>query len=117
MHWFKRSLLILLLAFISYLVYYCWNAFPIVSGYSAKMACSCIYLGDRSLESVQKEELGNFPLKLASITLENDSTVTATVAGMARQRAVYRAGLGCTLVNEISKEELKNQALVLARAP
>jgi CubicO group peptidase (beta-lactamase class C family) len=117
MHWFKRSLLILLLAFISYLVYYCWNAFPIVSGYSAKMACSCIYLGDRSLESVQKEELGNFPLKLASITVENDSTVTATVAGMARQRAVYRAGLGCTLVNEISKEELKNQALVLARAP
>ena len=34
----KRILLVLLALLIGYGVYYCWFAFPIISGYSAKNA-------------------------------------------------------------------------------
>ena len=113
----KRIAAVLLIITLSYLVYYCWNAFPILTGYSAKMACSCMYLGDRTLKSVEEQELGNFPLKLASVKVLPDSSVVATVAGMAKQIAVYRPGLGCTLVNEITKEALKKQVWQLPAVP
>jgi CubicO group peptidase (beta-lactamase class C family) len=113
----KRIAAVLLVITLSYLVYYCWDAFPILTGYSAKMACSCMFLGDRTLKSVEEQELGNYPLKLASVEVLPDSSVVATVAGMAKQIAVYRPGLGCTLVNEITKEALKKQVWQLPAVP
>lgn len=113
----KQSVLIVLCLGCIYLVIYLWNAFPIITGYSAKMACSCIYLGDRSLESVKNEELGSFPLRLATVRVNADSSVTAKVGGMASQTAVFRPGLGCTLVNEISKDSLRAQQFQLATIP
>ncbi len=114
---FKKVLLFVFTVIVAYLIYYCWNAFPVLTGYSAKMACSCIFVGDRTLASVETEELGNFPLKLASIQLRDDSTVEASVAGMARQTALYRPGLGCTLVNELSLKEIRNQKWVIPNRP
>lgn len=113
----KRIAAVLLLITFSYLVYYCWNAFPILTGYSAKMACSCMFLGDRTLKSVEEQELGSYPLKLASVKVLPDSSVVATVAGMAKQIAVYRPGLGCTLVNEITNEALKKQVWQMPSVP
>lgn len=113
----KRVFAAILLLTLGYLVYYCWKAFPVLTGYSAKMACSCMYLGERTLQSVEEQELGRFPLKLASVEVLSDSSVVATVMGLAKQTAVFRPGLGCTLVNEISKEELKNQVWQLPELP
>jgi hypothetical protein len=117
MKWLKRIVLLVLLVAFTFLVKYLWNSFPIITGYSAKMACSCMYLGDRELKSVQEQELGKFPLQLANITVNPDSTVSATIAGMAKQTAVFRQGLGCTLVNELSLDEIKSQAWQLAELP
>jgi hypothetical protein len=60
----KRILLLLLLASVGYGTYYCWYAFPIISGYSAKNACSCAFVQSRSKENITKEELGSLPLSL-----------------------------------------------------
>jgi CubicO group peptidase (beta-lactamase class C family) len=117
MNRFKKIVAGLLLLILGYLVYYCWNAFPVLAGYSAKMACSCMYLGDRTLASVKEQELGKFPLKLAAVEVQSDSSIVASVLGMAKQTAVYRPGLGCTLVNELSKAALKKQAWHLAVTP
>lgn len=107
---FKKALLLLLFIAIGYGLYYCWFSFPIISGGNAKIACSCMFVQGRTQESIEKEELGDFPLSLGSIKIDTrDSSVTGTVMGMAKRKAIYRNGLGCTLVNDISETALRSQ--------
>jgi CubicO group peptidase (beta-lactamase class C family) len=106
----KRIFLFVLIIALAYGVYYCWFSFPIISGYSAKNACSCAFIQGRTKESINKEELGSFPLSLGSIEINyKDSSVTATVLGMAKRKAIYRSGLGCTLVNDLSEDAIRSQ--------
>ena len=114
----KRVLLLLLAAALIYGIYYCYTSFPIISGYGAKNLCSCVFVGGRTLSSVQNEELADFPLSLGKFTVDfKDSSVTGTVFGFAKQKAIYRKGLGCTLVNEISEEELRKQNFMRPEPP
>ena len=111
----RKKLVKLIVAFVvlvavGYGINYCWYSFPIISGYSAKMACSCAFIQGRSKESITGEELGSFPLALGSIEINyKDSSVTGSVLGMAKRKAIYRKGLGCTLVNNLSEAEVKSQ--------
>jgi CubicO group peptidase (beta-lactamase class C family) len=106
----KRIFLFILIIALAYGIYYCWFSFPIISGYSAKNACSCAFIQGRTKESINKEELGSFPLSLGSIEVNyKDSSVTATVLGMAKRKAIYRSGLGCTLVNDLSENVIRSQ--------
>jgi CubicO group peptidase (beta-lactamase class C family) len=112
----KRILLLLLLIAISYGIYYASQALPILSGYGAKNVCSCVMVGGRDLKSVIENELGSSPLKYGTFTVDfNDSSATGTVLGMARQKAIYRKGLGCTLIEEITEEDLRNQKIALPK--
>ncbi|MFT3979528.1 MAG: serine hydrolase [Ferruginibacter sp.] len=98
------------LAALVYAVRYAWLSFPIISGFTAKNMCSCVFVGGRSPASVAAEELGSFPLSLARYEVnEKDSSVTASVFGFAKKKAIYRHGFGCTLVNEISEADLRKQ--------
>ncbi|GAO43627.1 putative hydrolase [Flavihumibacter petaseus NBRC 106054] len=90
---------------------YLWVSLPIITGYSAKMACSCTFLSGRPLSAVEKEELGTGPLAWATLRLDSsDQSVTATVFGLAAKKAIYRKGLGCTLVNGIPESAIRAQA-------
>ena len=107
---FKRILQILGAVILITIVVFLWKAFPIVTGYGAKNLCSCVYLSDRTAQDVIDNELGAFPLSLGTFTLHpEDSSATSTVWGFARKKAIYRKGLGCTLVNEVEEEELRAQ--------
>lgn len=106
----KRVLLAILLLIVSYGIYYAWRAFPIVSGYGAKALCSCVFVGERQPSDVVANELGDFPLSLGNFKLQlEDSSAIGTVWGMARQKAIYRKGLGCTLLADASEETVRNQ--------
>jgi CubicO group peptidase (beta-lactamase class C family) len=71
---------------------------PILTGYGGKAMCSCIYVGNRDVESVLGNELGSFPLNLGKYEWHaEDSTVTGSVFGLSKSVAFYRKGLGCTL--------------------
>ncbi len=106
----KRILLFLLLVVLGYGIYYCWFSFPIISGYSAKNACSCVFIQGRTKESINEEELGSFPLSLGNIKIDyKDSSVTGTVFGLAKRKAIYRTGLGCTLVNDLPESVVRSQ--------
>jgi CubicO group peptidase (beta-lactamase class C family) len=110
------SLLVILGGALSYGVYYASQAFPILTGYGAKNLCSCVYLSNRSAADVINNELSAFPLYLGSFEIHpEDSSATASVFGFAGHKAIYRKGLGCTLINEISEEEIRNQKFNLAR--
>ncbi len=114
----KRITLLLLLLLIGYLIYFLWGAFPVISGYSAKMTCSCVFAAGRDLNSVKAEELGRFPLNLARISVnKEDSSVDASVLGFAIQKAAYRQGLGCTLITGISEKEWRSKIFHLTPSP
>lgn len=86
------------------------EALPIISGYGCKILCSGVFVAGRTPESVIKDDLGSFPLNLGTYTVDRaDSSVTGSVLGMATRVALYRSGLGATLVNGMTEETLKEQ--------
>jgi len=91
------------------------KALPIISGYAAKTICSGVFVAGRNEEEVIKKELTAFPLSLASCKVDlQEKSVTATVWRLAKKKAVYREGLGATLINGISEAELREQKFKIA---
>ena len=106
----KGLLMLTLFAVLLFVIRYAWVSFPIMSGFTAKNMCSCVFIGGRADSSVAAEELSDFPLSLAAYEIDSaNKSVTSTVLGMAKKKAIYRPGFGCTLVNEITEEAIRNQ--------
>ena len=90
-------------------IYFIVNFGPIISGFGAKAICSCVYLGDRTTQSVIENELAAFPLTLGTFELnEEGKSASGSVFGFAKAKAIYREGLGCTLVRGVSEDEIRN---------
>lgn len=87
---------------------------PVMAGMDAKIMCSCVFLTGRSPESVMEKELRVFPgLTSAKFDINTqDSTVSATILWK-KSKAIYRKGLGCTLLAERSEEEVRRQPMRL----
>lgn len=114
----QRTSLAIVLLVVGYAVYYGWQAFPIISGYGAKNICSCVMLAGRNPEDVIKNELGGFPLRLGRFEVNyQDSSATGTVFGLAKRKAVFRKGLGCSLVVEMDEDEFRAQKTNVLSAP
>lgn len=112
------SVLGLLLLMLIILLWYAWRAFPIISGYGAKNLASAVYIQHRIPREVIREDLGDFPLSLGSYKVnEKDSSVTGNVWGFARRKAIFRQGLGCTLINDLTEEEVRRQHFDLPSVP
>src|SRR5688572_7767165 len=89
---------------------------PVMAGMAAKMTCSCVFVMERSVESVREKELQVFPgMSRAGIEV-GDSSVTAQIL-WSKGKAIYRKGLGCTLLAERSEIEVRNQKPILPIAP
>ncbi|HOX82969.1 MAG TPA: serine hydrolase, partial [Chryseolinea sp.] len=88
---------------------------PVMAGMVSKTVCSCVFVAGRTVESVKEKELQVFPgLSSAGIEMNAvDSTVIATVL-WTKSKAIFRSGLGCTLLAERSEEEVRNQQFNLA---
>ncbi|MDP4262911.1 MAG: serine hydrolase [Bacteroidota bacterium] len=113
-----RIVLVLFLIVLAFGFRYAWRSFPIISGYGAKNLCSAIYLQHRNPKDVINEDLGGFPLSLGSFTVnEKDSSVTGSVWGFAGRKAIYRKGIGCTLVNDYKEEEIRAQHFMIPSLP
>ncbi len=114
----KRSLLIIALGIVSYAVYYLSQALPIVAGYGAKNLCSCVFVANRDPKQIIAQELGAALVNLGTYEAHyEDSSATGSVFGMSTRKAVYRKGMGCTLVSEITEDELRTQKINLAKKP
>ena len=96
----KKSLIFLfLLALISTLAFFFYlkPRLPIINGYAAKKACSCLHLADRPIDNIVKEDLAIFPLNFTKLKIGEDSkSVTASWFGESAT-AVLTPGLGCAL--------------------
>ncbi len=108
------SILVLFLCIISFLR----NTLPLINGYAAKTMCSGIFVCGRTLDDIQKKELGTFPFNLSSCSVNvQDSSVTASVAGLAQRKAIFRKGLGATLISHTTEAELKSQSFKIVEPP
>jgi hypothetical protein len=89
------------------------------SGFSAELLCGGVFVSGG--EDVKAKDLtgpGYELLRFFQETIDNDGKrVTASAYGFAPQTAVYRQGLGCTLIDGASEAELRKQAQGLAVKP
>ncbi len=114
----KKSLPIVLGLAVLFTIYYINQALPILSGYGAKNLCSCVYVGKRPTENVIENELASFPLSLGEFKIDpSDSSAYGSVFGLSVRKAIFRRGLGCTLISQIDEAELRNQKIRLAEKP
>lgn len=78
--------------------------FPIITGYAAKKACSCHFIAQRDLSSIEAFDLNKSPLKYASLEINpSDKSVNASILGLSQSTAKYVKGLGCHLVSNNQK--------------
>ena len=84
------------------------------SGYMAETLCAGLFVSGRDLDSVLSQDLsgpGLEPLRFFQSAIDRDpKRVSAAVYGLARQTAIYRDGLGCTLIEGADEETLRAQA-------
>ncbi len=114
----KRAILLVMGLGLAYGIFYAWRALPIISGYGAKNLCSCVMVAGRNPQQVIDQELGTTMLSLGSFAVNySDSSATGNVFGLAKRKAIYRKGVGCTLLAEITEEELRNQPIRIAQTP
>ncbi|MFO8058667.1 MAG: serine hydrolase [bacterium] len=81
------------------------------TGYSAKIMCSSVFVAGRAPGEVEKVDLlatRDYPISVSVDRQKEEAR--ASVFGLFQSRAVYRDGLGCTVVVDVSDEELAEQA-------
>lgn len=107
----KKIIVGVLVLVLLYGLNYAWRALPIISGYGAKNLCSCVFVSGREVNDVRENELKVNPL-LSVGTFEvnmTDNSTSGSVFGLVKKVAIYRKGLGCTLVSELTEEEVRSQ--------
>lgn len=112
-----RSLLLVLLVAIGYGTWFLYNALPIASGFGAKLLCSGTFVAGRNPDDVIKQDLSTWPFNLLTLSLDlKDSSATSTVWGMFKRKAIFRAGLGATIVSELTEMDMRAQHFVVDSA-
>jgi CubicO group peptidase (beta-lactamase class C family) len=113
----RVTLIVLTILFVVALSYVVITFPPVMAGMAAKTMCSCVYVTGRTPESVREKELQVFPgLSSMDIALSGDSTVSASFLWHT-SKAIYRKGLGCTLLAELPEEEVRQQKMNLPLPP
>jgi CubicO group peptidase (beta-lactamase class C family) len=79
----------------------------IATGYGAKCMASGVFVASRAPENVKENDLNYSLVKYTTSSINYiDKSVTTSIFGMAKQKAVYREGFGCCLVGEPTPSEL-----------
>ncbi|HEY9047155.1 MAG TPA: serine hydrolase [Ohtaekwangia sp.] len=106
----KYFALTLLLLIVVAIVYILATFPPIMTGMAAKTMCSCVFVTNREPASVVEQEFQVFP-GMPSLPYEvnrEDSSVSVTMFWKTG-KAIYRKGLGCTLLAEMDEEAVRAQ--------
>ncbi len=108
----KKILVFILVLVLAVATWFVWPRLPIITAFAAKGMCSSVFLANKTPERVQAEDLSFFPISLAKSKIDyEEKSVTSTVFGLAKRKAIYREGLGAVLVLDKSEEELKKDEI------
>ncbi|WP_033194629.1 serine hydrolase domain-containing protein [Ochrovirga pacifica] len=82
----------------------------LISGFAAKNMASCYFLAKQDPTLTENEDNSSFLISLAKTEIDElNKTVTASVFGMSKSKAVYRQGVGVALVSDDKKKLHNNQ--------
>jgi CubicO group peptidase (beta-lactamase class C family) len=96
-----RLLGILLLLIILYFGFTTYPKLDLISGFSAKSIASGHFLDNRSKELIEKTDNDIKLIDLATNTIDDAGKfATSNVYGLKERKAIYREGLGATLIND-----------------
>jgi len=110
--------LIILVLGVGYGAKYLLDRAPIFTGFSAKMVGSWVFMTDRTQQDVEANELHSFFLSLSkNIVYKTDKSVMGSFVGTAKQKAIYRDGLGCTLLADGDEAAVRKQKLIQKKLP
>jgi len=91
------------------------------AGYTAEMLCSGLFVSHRKEPDIFAGELSGPGYELLALffhTVEPDKKrVTASIPGFAYQTAIFRDGLGCTILNGRNEDELRAETVDLFPDP
>ena len=100
----KKIFKILGLAVLLFVVYFGYITYPkldLISGFSAKSMASGHFIDHRSQGIIEKNDNDIEMITLANNTIdESGKFSTASVFGLKERKAIYREGLGATLIND-----------------
>ena len=92
---------VLLLGIIGYFAYITYPKLDLISGFSAKSVASCHFIDNRELDYIQKNDNDINLINLATNEIDLVSkSAFASVYGLKKRQAIYREGLGATLIDD-----------------
>jgi CubicO group peptidase (beta-lactamase class C family) len=116
------------LSIVSYISFILWQVLNVGTAYQAKQFCSGVFISQRSPESIFDRDvlaeirglsaLEQSIVKSIEVNIDRPrQSTTASIFGLAKHQAIFRSGLGCTLVIDTSETELRSQAKLLNLTP
>jgi len=104
------AIIVILLLGFGILSKYLIDRSTIFTGFAAKNIASGIFVAGRTQQSIEELDINFFPVNLSTsiVDMEN-KTVTSDFFGFGEQIAIYRKGLGCTLISDYDIAEVKSQ--------
>jgi CubicO group peptidase (beta-lactamase class C family) len=100
----KKIFKLLGIALVAFMLYFGCTTYPkldLISGFSAKSVASGHFIDNRSLKTIQQGDNDIPKIDWAKNTInDSEKNVTATVYGLKERKAIYREGLGATLIND-----------------
>ncbi|MBP4137388.1 serine hydrolase domain-containing protein [Flavobacterium geliluteum] len=100
----KKILKLVAIVLVLVFLYFGFTTYPkldLISGFSAKSIASGHFMDNRSKELIEKTDNDIPLLNLASNTInEAGRFATSSVYGLKERKAIYREGLGATLIND-----------------
>lgn len=116
------------LGIVGYISFTLWQVLSIGTAYQAKQFCSGVFVSQRTPESIFNRDvlaeiaglstLEQSIVKSIQVNIDRpQQSVTASILGLAKHQAIFRPGLGCTLVIDRSVQELRSQAQQLNLTP
>ena len=112
--WGIATISVLALGYSSYLL---WQVARVTVGYKTKLLCSGVFISKRTPESILSNDLSEgLPAPLEFIinqidTKVTEQTTTGNLLGLVTRKAVFRPGLGCTLLVGSSATQLPSVSL------
>ncbi|MBL7886312.1 MAG: serine hydrolase [Flavobacterium sp.] len=98
---FLKILVLLLLVVVVYARIEIYPQLDLISGFASKSVASGHFLDNRSLETIQQGDNDIDKVDWATNEIDdNGRFATASVHGLKERKAIYREGLGATLIND-----------------
>jgi CubicO group peptidase (beta-lactamase class C family) len=100
----KKTVKFLASVLLVFLVYFGYTTYPkldLISGFAAKSMASGHFIDQRSQDIIEKNDNDIPKIDWAKNTInEEEKFATASVYGLKERKAIYREGLGATLIND-----------------